>query len=179
MRSSQRSHRRALDRHRPLQPLLLARHNHLRAPILQAPRAAYWHARRTPERLWYRRHRLQARLPRGRLWSRDRWEFVQRASFVAVSRSFRTNVSLSQKYPKFPERIGEGLVDIFGEKGKYVVAPCSLSLNSKLSSSRSQGHPNLPRRGWIRSWCRRHRRFVPSPAPPPPRELTFCAHPQR
>lgn len=24
----------------------------------------------------------------------------------------------SQKYPKFPERLGEGLVDIFGEKGK-------------------------------------------------------------
>lgn len=30
-------------------------------------------------------------------------------------------ISGSKKYPKFPERVHEGLTDIFGEKGRYVI----------------------------------------------------------
>lgn len=40
------------------------------------------------------------------------------SSRMSTDTSVLTDVCCLQKYPKFPERISEGLVDIFGEKGK-------------------------------------------------------------
>ena len=41
-------------------------------------------------------------------------------------------MSGSKKYPKFPERVQEGLVDIFGEKGRYVFYSFALLVTSQL-----------------------------------------------
>ncbi|ORY55751.1 hexokinase [Leucosporidium creatinivorum] len=45
---------------------------------------------------------------------------VSKQGYLEDGCGIATDGSLYNKYPKFPERLGEGLVDIFGEKGKGI-----------------------------------------------------------
>ncbi|KAL8283309.1 hypothetical protein RQP46_005719 [Phenoliferia psychrophenolica] len=45
---------------------------------------------------------------------------VSKQGYLEEGCSIATDGSLYNQYPKFPERLGEGLVDIFGEKGKGI-----------------------------------------------------------
>lgn len=124
----QRSYRRTFNDHRNLFTLFCRRNNARWTPVLPCTRQAHWSTCGQIEFVRYCSYCEQNGIPR---WGMSRWSW-----WLSLQRMFPClwcslsydSFTIMQKYPGFADRIHEGLVDIFGEKGRFVLVS-SLSFN--------------------------------------------------